>query len=96
MQKRLVDEAAGDRRLVGDHHGGEAGALQQAKRIAGPREDIEQLEAIEIAALLDDRAVAIEETTAGRSEGPALSPDRAINSRTFANTRSGDRPFMHR
>ena len=60
VQKRLVDDAAADRRLVGDDHGGEAGALQQPKGVGGPGKHGEQIEAIEIAALLDERAVAIE------------------------------------
>ena len=52
---------ARDGRLVGDDDRGKAGAIEQPDRIGGPRKEREQLEAIEVAALLDQRAVAIEE-----------------------------------
>ena len=63
----------------------------------------EQLEPIEIAALLDERAVAIEEDSRsahgsrGRSCSSVAGPvGPAISSRTLVNTRSGDSPFMQR
>ena len=46
--------------LVGDDHGGEAGAVEQADGVARKGVQLEQIEPIEVATLLDDRAVAIE------------------------------------
>ena len=96
-EKRLVDDAAADGRLVGDDDRREAGALEQTQRVGGPRKQREQVEAIEVAALLDERAVAIEKD--GRPLIDCLSAVRLGTRHQLthvANTRSGVRPFMQR
>ena len=90
VQERLVDDAAGDRRLIGDDDRGEAGALEQPQRVGRPREDVEELEPIEVAALLDERAVTIEKHGGRRRRFRHQLTDR------WSTTRSGDSPFMHR
>ena len=89
VEERLVDDAAGDRRLVGDDHQRVASALQQPQRIRRPRKQLEQLHAIEVAALFNERPVAVQEHGRLRHDGVP------IRTRTDSNTRSGFSPVMH-
>ena len=60
LDERLGHEAARHPPLVGDHHDGEAGAAQETHRIQTPRKQRQALQAVEIADVLVQRAVAVE------------------------------------
>ena len=99
VQERLVDDAAPDGGLVGDDDRREAGALEQAECVGGPRKQRQLLEAIEVAALLDDRAVAIEKDCRSlmtRDCRDLADSGFVIRSVTARITRSGESPFMQR
>ena len=59
-KKRLVDHPAADRRLIGDDHGGETRAIEEPDRVRSPREQVKQLQAVEIRTFLDERPVPIQ------------------------------------
>ena len=69
--KASRDDAAGDPRLVGDDHHGEAGAIEQPHRIDAVGKKGEVLEPGEIAGFFDQGAVAIEEDGAASSRRSA-------------------------
>ena len=68
LDERLGHEAARHAALVGDHHGGVPGAAQQPHGVEAPREQPQALEAVEMADVLVERAVAVEKY--GRSHVP--------------------------
>ena len=59
--ERLAEQPARDAGLVGDHDEGEAGPAQQAERVGRPRVEGHLIEAIEVADVVDERAIPIEE-----------------------------------
>ena len=61
FDERLSEEPARDTRLVGHDHDGQAGAIQGADRIDGPRIELDAIDGVEVADVHDHRAVAIEE-----------------------------------
>ena len=90
VEERLVDDAAGNCGLVRDDDQGVAGPLEQAQRVRRPGKHGEQLHPIEVAPLLDERAVAI------KKDGGIHYGRVCISTRTDSKTRSGRRPFMQR
>ena len=68
-----------------------AGAVQQPDRVRRPRDRVEQLEPIEVSALFDERAVAIEE-----HRGPHQRAAPVISVSTAVYTRSGEMRLMQR
>ena len=69
VDHRFGEEPARDAGLVRDEDDAEAGAVERANRVDRPGIERQALDAIEIADLLDDRAVAIEEDGAGLTGG---------------------------
>jgi hypothetical protein len=66
-------------------------AIEQPDGVGGPGKDLDQLEAIDEAALLAQRAVAVEEHGRTAAHAGCL-----MASATAACTRAGSRPVMHR
>ena len=60
----LIDDSATDRRLVRDHDCREPRPLQQSQGVDRPWEQRQMVESIEVATLLEERAVAIEKNGA--------------------------------
>ncbi len=63
---RFAEEPARDARLVRDHHDAQPGSVERAHRVDAPRIQGDALDAIEIADLFDERAVAVDEHGARR------------------------------
>src|SRR5215831_9071466 len=61
VDDRLGEETAGDARLVRYEHNREASPIEHANRIDRPRKQLDPLGTIEVAHLLDDGAVAVQE-----------------------------------
>ena len=101
----LLDDSAPDGGLVRDHDRRESRPLDQSQCVDRPRKQRQLLEAIEVAALLDDRAVAIEKNCrSARDSGFGIRDSGSgirdsgfvIRSVTARITRSGESPFMQR
>src|SRR3954463_1566764 len=60
LDDRLGEEAARHARLIGHHDHADAGAVERPDRTAAPGVQLHALRPIEVADLLDDRAVAID------------------------------------
>ncbi len=90
LEEWLVDDAAADASLVRHDDRRVAGAVEQANGICGKGIKLEQIEPIEVAALFDDGAVAIEKH---RRPHQAV----ALATRSIAvKTRAGSIPVMQR
>ena len=89
-----VDHPLRDARLVGDHHEREPRALEHHEGLGGVGEQAHALEAIDVARLLDERAVAVEEH--GRPQSAHRSPRRSIHSMTWAAIAAGSMRRMQR
>ena len=101
----LLDDSAPDGRLVRDHDRRESRPLEQSQGVGRPRKQRQRLEAIEVAALLDDACRRDRERPpAAHDLGPGTGfrdPDdrdsgSVIRSVTARITRSGESPFMQR
>ena len=80
LEKWFVDDAAADPTLVGHDDGRVTGTIQQANRIGREGIQLEQIQAIKITALFDDRAVAIEKDS--RTHQATARATRSIAART--------------
>ena len=60
IDQRFVEKSARDTRLIRDHHGADAGTVQRTNRGDAPRVEHHALGPVEVADLVDERAVAIE------------------------------------
>ena len=66
VHDRFGEEPARDARLIGDHHDGQARAIERADGVDRPRVELDALGAIEVSHFFDDRAVAIQKRRASR------------------------------
>ncbi len=69
VDDRLGEEPAGHTRLVRDQYNGKAGSVEHADRVDRPRKQLDAFRSIEVADLLDDGAVAVEENGAFEASG---------------------------
>ena len=81
VDDRLGEEPARDARLVGDHDDAQAGAVERADRVDAPGIELDTLGPIEVADLLDERAVAIEKDGGRSSRGSSGLRDAATRPR---------------
>ena len=84
VDHRLGEEPAGDAGLVRHHHDAQAGPVERPDRVDALRVQLDALGPIEIADLLDERAVAIEEHRLAphqpaSSRSPALPPRARVS-----------------